>query len=168
MRRLIHLTNVAPVRDFLWARAAKQFLRERAEAGVLIRDRDALTAIGEIKTLLVDTRQVMEGWNAVRMAAAPLFACDLDKFRRQGSWMMLTAGVALGCADAKPLETFARELNFESERMAKQFPKVDVFAYDDARRVETTVHRDAGGFRAYTKGEPEAVLARCLSVLDGR
>ncbi|MCL1965165.1 MAG: hypothetical protein FWF69_08925 [Firmicutes bacterium] len=157
-----------PVQSWRFTKATRAFLQQNAERGVLLRDRDAPKAIAGIRKLVIDAPMIMEGWNAVRMVAAPLDPCDLERFRRQSSWMMLTAGVALGCDDYAPLEEFARELNFARERMARQYPKVSALPYDEARRIETTVHRDAGGLRAYAKGEPEAVLNRCAQVLDGQ
>ncbi|MDR0896339.1 MAG: hypothetical protein LBN04_00625 [Oscillospiraceae bacterium] len=150
------------------ARAAKRFLLRQEEAGVDIRDKDALAALSGLKTLAFGERLIMEGWHAVRMMAAPLAVCEIEKFRKQGSWMMLTVGVALSCGDYPPLLAFARELNFESERLHKQYPRTETLPYDEERRVETSIHRDAGGLRAYTKGEPEAVLRCCTQVLDGR
>ncbi len=168
MRRILDIRTLTPVRNWKWTRAVKLFLQEQADGGVILRDKEVPRALADVKALLIDATLVMEGWNAVRMAAAPLEACDLDQFRRQGSWMMLAAGVALGCDGYAPLVEFVRELNFESGRMARQYPRVEALPYDDDRRMETTVHRDAGGLRAYAKGDPESVLLRCTQVLDGR
>ncbi|MDR0928791.1 MAG: hypothetical protein LBM74_03645 [Oscillospiraceae bacterium] len=149
------------------ARAAKRFYREQEAAGVWMRDMAVPRALAGLKTLALGERILMEGWHAVRMMAAPLTVCEPEKFRKQGSWMMLTMGVALSCADYPPLLAFARDLSFESERLQKQYPRVETLPYDDERLVETGVHRDAGGLRAYMKGEPEAVLGHCAQVLDG-
>lgn len=166
MRRLIDA--IGPVRQVRFARAAKRFIQEHEARGIFFADKDVPLLLCGVRTLLIDASLVMEGWNGVRMAAAPLAVCPIDRYRRQGSWMMLTAGVALGCDGYGPLENFAREMNFESSRLARQYPKVSEIAYDDARQMETTIHRDAGGLRAFAKGSTEAVLSRCTSVLDGK
>ncbi len=46
-------------------------------------------------------------------------------------------------------------------------PRVAVFPFDPERKVMTTVHRVGGGFAAYTKGSPQAVLARCTTARCG-
>ena len=166
MNRFIN--NLTPVRNWRWARDVKTFIQSNVERGVILRDRDVPRALAAVRTVVMDSAMVMEGQSVVRVVAAPLEACDPGKFRRQSSWMLLAAGVALGCEGYAPLEGFARELNFEKERMLRQYPQVAALPYDDVRRLETTVHRDAGGLRAYTKGDPEAVLAGCAQVLDGR
>lgn len=172
MRRLSTIdrivNSIGPLRQLKWGRAAKRFCQEQIALGVHLANREVPLSIYRAKTVLIDAGLVVEGWNAVRMAAAPLCVCPIEKYRRQGSWMMLTAGVALGCDGYAPLQNFAREMNFESTRMARQYPKISEIAYDDERQMETTVHRDAGSFRAFAKGAPEAILARCTKVLDGK
>jgi calcium-translocating P-type ATPase len=39
--------------------------------------------------------------------------------------------------------------------------RVGVFPFDPDRKMMTTLHRAGGGYRAYVKGSPQAVLARC-------
>lgn len=157
-----------PLRRYKWNRKVKAFLADMARRGIVLRGPDTPKALADIRTACIDGKLLMEGRNMVRMAAAPVELCAMDTFKKQKVWMMLTAGVSLGCDGYAPLEDFARDMSFERTRMAKQFPKVDAIAYDDERRMETTVHRDAGGLRAYAKGETEAVLSRCTQVLDGR
>lgn len=41
--------------------------------------------------------------------------------------------------------------------------RVGGFPFDSDRKLMTTVHRVAGGYEAYVKGSPEAVLDRCVS-----
>lgn len=160
--------NIQPLRTMRKGRVVKRFYMEQALKGVKMRDLDVPELLFGAQTVVIDASLVMEGLNTVRMVAAPLMVCTIDKFKHQGSWMMLTAGVALGCDGYMPLEEFARNMNFERSRMLKQYPQVRTIPYDNIRRMETTVHRDANGVRAFTKGEPEAVLSCCSQVLDGK
>lgn len=162
------LNNVTPLRTMRKGRVVKRFYMEQASKGVKMRDLDVPELLYGTQTVVIDASLIMEGRNTVRMVAAPLMVCTIDKFKRQGSWMMLTAGVALGCDGYAPLEEFARVMNFERSRMLKQYPQISTIPYDHIRKLETTVHRDANGVRAFTKGEPEAVLSCCSQVLDGK
>ncbi len=160
--------TIKPIRAVRWSRAVKRFIREQAAQGNALSEQTAPEMLVGVETLVIDAPLIMEGWNAVRMAAAPLALRSIDQFKRQGSWMMLTAGVALGCDGYKPLEDFAREMNFEHARLSKQYSKVDEIPYDGDRKIESTIHRDANGLRAFAKGDPASILARCEQVLDGR
>ncbi|HIQ62567.1 MAG TPA: hypothetical protein IAA66_03145 [Candidatus Avichristensenella intestinipullorum] len=162
------LRAVTPVRNLLDARAYRRFARAQLEQGVVLRGRETAHLLGRAQIALVDACLVMQGRDEVRQVAAPFSLCPLEALRRQGSWMMLTAAVTLGCAGYAPLERFVREMGFQAERMARQFPQTGSLPYDDARRLDTTIHRDAGGLRAFSKGDPEAVLARCTQALNGR
>jgi P-type Ca2+ transporter type 2C len=44
-------------------------------------------------------------------------------------------------------------------------PRVQVFPFDPGRKLMTTIHRSGGGFEAYVKGSPQAVLPRCTHAL---
>lgn len=162
------LEKIPPVRNLLWTKTRRQFLLSQAQKGVMLKDIEVPGSLASLKSLLLDAKLVMEGQNVVRLVAAPLEIVKPDRFKRQGAWMMLTAGVALGCDGFAPLAGFAREMGFENERMARQYPRVETLAYDADRRIETTVHKDAGGFRAYAKGDTRAILERCTQVINGK
>ncbi len=166
MQRLIQ--SVAPVRDMFYKRAVSRFLEQQKGLGVEIDDAETVEALGTARTIALDAEMLLEGNEHVRGACAPFALCPVERLKRQPSWMMLTAGVALGCADYAPLERFAEALSFAPERMARQYPLVERIAYDDARGIETTIHREGSGLRAYAKGAPEAVLRRCLKVQEGK
>ncbi|HLI39042.1 MAG TPA: cation-transporting P-type ATPase [Streptosporangiaceae bacterium] len=52
---------------------------------------------------------------------------------------------------------------------AARTPRVGAFPFDPGRKLMTTVHRVDGGFEAYMKGSPQAVLERCADACwDGR
>lgn len=46
-------------------------------------------------------------------------------------------------------------------------PRVGELPFDSVRKLMTTLHRDEGGVRAFVKGAPHEVLARCRRDLDG-
>jgi Ca2+-transporting ATPase len=56
-------------------------------------------------------------------------------------------------------------LDIEHERAA--YPKVEEIPFSSERKLMTTVHGHDGRWVAYTKGAPEAVLARCTSCGQG-
>ncbi|MGW1892528.1 cation-translocating P-type ATPase [Streptomyces sp. NPDC002004] len=43
-------------------------------------------------------------------------------------------------------------------------PRVTEYPFDSVRKLMTTVHAEAGGHRAYVKGAPQELLARCEAV----
>lgn len=166
MQQTFH--TIMPIRSLRRGRVMKRFCMEQAKKGVVIRDYAVPERLFDAHTIAFDSALVMEGVNAVRLVAAPMLVCPVSKLKKQGSWMMLTAGVALGCNEYKPLKDFIQRMGFDRERLLRQYPPIQLIAYDDIRRMETTVHRDANAIRGFTKGEPEAVLSRCSHVLDGR
>lgn len=165
MQRLL---KISFIRNRLYQRAVADFVAAQEQEGVVLRNEDMPERLCGVRTVLIDASLVMQGDNAVRQVAAPLEICQLQRLKHQGSWMVLTAGVSLGCEGYAPLDNFTRDLNFARERMLRQYPQVAAYPYDDEKRIETTIHRDADGYRAYAKGDTEALLLRCTKVLDGR
>ena len=52
---------------------------------------------------------------------------------------------------------------------AARTPRVGAFPFDPGRKLMTTIHQVSGGFEAYMKGSPQAVLDRCANACwDGR
>lgn len=166
MQRLIQ--SVAPMRDMLYKRAMTRFLENQKGRGVEFSGPRAAELLGEARTVAVDAALLLQGEERVRAACAPLAPCPVERLKKQPCWMMLTAAVALGCAEYAPLERFAEEMSFAGERMARQYPLVERIPYDDARGIETTLHREGAALRSYAKGAPASVLARCQTVQEGK
>ena len=61
----------------------------------------------------------------------------------------------------------ARETGFDKNALALSMPRVAEVPFDAERQRMTTVHRDDGGFAAFTKGSPERVVERCETMLTG-
>ena len=81
-----------------------------------------------------------------------------DPVRRVG-WRVLgdtTEGAILVAAGKAKLD-LAAEL--------QRCPRVATFPFDADRKLMTTVHRTEGGYEAYVKGSPQAVLDRCVSLV---
>ena len=55
----------------------------------------------------------------------------------------------------------AREMGFDKSALELESPRIAELPFDSERKLMTTVHREAGGFLALTKGAPEKVLERC-------
>lgn len=166
MQRLIR--SVAPMRDMLYKRACAKFLEQQKGRGVEIDCARTVEMLGDARTTVLDASLLVEGGERVRCACAPLHRCGMESFKKQPCWMMLTAGVALGCMEYAPLEHFAEEMSFAPARMARQYPLVERIPYDDVRCMETTLHREGAGLRAYAKGAPASVLARCDRIQEGK
>ena len=55
----------------------------------------------------------------------------------------------------------AAKAGIDAGAEAERAPRVGVFPFDPGRKLMTTIHRIAGGYEAYVKGSPQAVLQRC-------
>lgn len=163
-----HLLKISFIRNRMYSRAVEQFIAEQEALGIQLRNPDVPERLCAVRTLLLDSALIMQGRDTVRSVAAPLEICDVGSLRRQRAGMVLSASISLTCDGDVSLEALAREMNFTRERMLRTYPQADFFPYDTRRRMETTVHRDANGLRAYSKGDPKAVLRHCTHVLDGR
>jgi len=62
----------------------------------------------------------------------------------------------------------AEDAGFEKEALEARWPRVAELAFSSERSKMTTVHRDDGGFFAFTKGAPEVVVAGCIDRLGAR
>lgn len=85
------------------------------------------------------------------------------------------------CSDTKPgsdgdyvgdptetaLSVAARDAGYERHTIEQDLPRVGELPFDSERKRMTTLHRSTGGFIAYTKGAPEAVLPLCTAGLTG-
>ena len=112
MQRLIQ--SVAPMRDMFYKRAVNKFLEQQKGLGVELDDAAAVEALGFARTVAIDASILLEGDEHVRGACAPFALCPVSRLKRQPSWMMLTAGVALDFgADAATLRKSFGALSFE-------------------------------------------------------
>lgn len=59
----------------------------------------------------------------------------------------------------------AHKANFDKAILEQSKPRLAVIAFDSKRKQMTTFHRTGEGVVAYTKGAPEAVLAKCSNAL---
>lgn len=165
MQRLLKISSI---RNRLYGRAAEKFVAEQEAKGIILRNEDVIERLSGLRTVLVDAPLIMEGFDAVRRITAPLETTDPSRLKHQASWMVLTAAISLGCDACAPLEELVREMNFEPERLIRQYPRVKTLPYDGERGVETTIHKDMGGLRSYAKGDTKSILDKCIKVLDGR
>jgi Ca2+-transporting ATPase len=88
---------------------------------------------------------------------AGALCCDARLLAPSGSegWRILgdtTEGAILVAAAKAGLDLAAE---------AARTPRVGVFPFDPGRKLMTTIHRVRGGYEAYMKGSPQAVLERC-------
>lgn len=61
----------------------------------------------------------------------------------------------------------AQLAGLDSARTRAEYPTVNEIPFSSERKMMTTVHQHDGRWVAYTKGAPEAVLARCTTCRDG-
>lgn len=80
------------------------------------------------------------------------------------------AGEAQGEPTECALVNDAYKLGMDKRELKKQYPRIGEAPFDSGRKMMTTVHRrEDGTVIQYTKGAPDEVLKRCVSVWkDGR
>jgi Ca2+-transporting ATPase len=60
----------------------------------------------------------------------------------------------------------AADNGFDRQALERTAPRALELPFDSDRKRMTTFHRDRTGFIAYTKGAPETVLDRCVTVME--
>jgi Ca2+-transporting ATPase len=60
----------------------------------------------------------------------------------------------------------AIEAGWDKKHLENEMPRLKELAFDSERKCMTTFHRAVDGIIAYTKGSPEAVIAKCTRTLS--
>ncbi|MBE5731315.1 MAG: cation-translocating P-type ATPase [Clostridiales bacterium] len=98
-----------------------------------------------------------------------------------GDKEMLCQGMALCCdaelsgseAEGEPTEcalvNFAAKEGYDKNKLKVAFPRIGEAPFDSMRKMMSTVHQDEGKIVQFTKGAPDEVIKRCVSIwLDGK
>lgn len=159
--------------------------RQMARCNAVVRRLSVVESLGSVDTVCTDKTGTL---TQNRMTAQRLFAGDQmlplppDRPIEGGSaFEVLRAGLLCNEASVEegtPLRIIgdpvdaallqaahSAGLDIALERFAA--PKVNEIPFSSERKRMTSIHKRGGSFVAYTKGAPEAVLARCTSVLEG-
>ncbi len=73
-----------------------------------------------------------------------------------------------GRISGDPTETaFLRACRHSKGDLDRDFPRVGEIPFTSGRKMMTTVHRTAEGFRIISKGAPDVLIARCSHMLRG-
>lgn len=75
---------------------------------------------------------------------------------------------AVGEPTESALITLSTKAGMKKSVLDEAFPRLAEIPFDAERRMMTTIHRGHKSPIGYTKGAPEAVLARCTMVQNGR
>ncbi len=81
--------------------------------------------------------------------------CNDASRNREGAWQ--------GDPTETALTQVALEAGLDKAQLERQFARVQELPFDSERKRMSTLHRAPGGFVAYTKGAPEAVIPLCGS-----
>ncbi len=155
-----------------------------ARRNALVRRLPAVEALGSVTVIcsdktgtLTQNRMRVAGlWSAVSALGAADPVPETEPWPRLMRAMALCNDAAEG-ADGEPqgdptetaLYAAARDAGFAKAAIAAAMPRVMELPFDSDRKRMTTVHRDAGGYVAFTKGAPESVVVRCtrIALADG-
>ena len=141
-------------------------MKERFSDAIPSRRRLATTSV-----ICIDKAGILAlNGQVVAAAAAPFAVCESAAYMRQPNALLLSTAMALcndGQAAEAPLADFVKPLGYDGEQMLKMMPRVDSIPFDLQRGRMTTVHKDGRGFRSFTKGCLESILAVCTHIQDG-
>jgi Ca2+-transporting ATPase len=73
-------------------------------------------------------------------------------------------GQLLGDPTETALYEAAESVGYVGADLVKATPRLDEIPFDSERKLMTTLHQESGELIAYTKGAPENVLSRCVSL----
>lgn len=63
------------------------------------------------------------------------------------------------------LVAYADSLSLKKYDLERKYPRVKEAPFDSVRKMMTTIHKAENGYVQYTKGAPDVILSRCISVL---
>ncbi len=76
-------------------------------------------------------------------------------------------GEIVGDPTEAALSRLAADTGFDKKELERLAPRRMELPFDSERKRMTTIHKTNGAFVAYTKGAPETVIRRCVSVAMG-
>ena len=154
--------------------------RQMATRKAVVRRLAVVESLGSVDTICTDKTGTL---TQNRMTVQRLFASgqvvslSSGPVEGQVSRQVLRAGALCNEATIEDAATFrligdpvdkallraARDGGLDIEGERANLPKVEEIPFSSERKMMTTIHREDGGFVAYTKGAPEPVLARCVA-----
>ena len=97
------------------------------------------------------------GFDQTKLAHAMALCSDAE-FDEQ-------AGTAVGEPTECALVNYAFKISHNKNVLKVEYPRVGEAPFDSMRKMMSTVHKGAEGFRQYTKGAPDEILKRCTHIL---
>lgn len=154
--------------------------RQMATRKAVVRRLAVVESLGSVDTICTDkTGTLTQNRMTVQrlFASGQVLSLSSGPVEGQVSRQVLRAGALCNEATIEDAATFrligdpvdkallraARDGGLDIERERADLPKVEEIPFSSERKMMTTIHREEGGFVAYTKGAPEPVLARCVA-----
>ncbi|MGN0141967.1 MAG: cation-translocating P-type ATPase [Roseburia sp.] len=78
----------------------------------------------------------------------------------------LAGGERIGDPTELALLDLAARFDLEREELERSLPRTGEIAFDSARKMMTTLHKNGGSNISYTKGSPDEILDRCTYVFS--
>ena len=141
---------------------------------VLTRRAAAIETLGAATTLCTDKTGTLTQ-NRMRAEAFWLAGQRLDVLRPESAPRLAralllnndarpdAAGQLIGDPTEIALYEAAMSAGLDPARLSQESPRLDEIPFDSDRKRMTTLHLEADGHVAYTKGAPESLLPRCVS-----